>query len=471
MKKQSYYFLIMSAIFVTACSGGGQKDAQKEEPMSKFTGAKGEVKLMTLDPGHFHAALVQKTMYDQVDPTVYVYAPEGPDVQAHLKLIEGFNTRPENPAGWVEKVYTGDDFFQKMLTEKPGNVVVLAGNNAKKTEYIKAAADSDINIFADKPMAINSADFTLLEEAFRSAEAHGVLLYDIMTERYEITTIIQRELSKIPEVFGTLKDGTPEEPAITKESVHHFFKEVAGKPLTRPAWFFDTEQQGEGIVDVTTHLVDMVQWEAFPEQILQKSDVEMLQAKHWVTELTPEQFKKATQLETFPDFLQKDVKNGKLQVYSNGEIIYKLKGKHAKVSVIWNFEAPAGAGDTHYSVMRGSLCDLIIKQGKEENYKPTVFIQATIHEGLENFEGSLQKAISQDIATIYPGLKLVKLADKLWTIEIPEQYKVGHEAHFGQVTEKFLHYLKQGKLPEWEIPNMITKYYTTTQALEMAKKK
>ena len=27
---------------------------------NKFTGAKGEVRLMTLDPGHFHAALVQK---------------------------------------------------------------------------------------------------------------------------------------------------------------------------------------------------------------------------------------------------------------------------------------------------------------------------------------------------------------------------------------------------------------------------
>jgi hypothetical protein len=177
-----------------------------------------------------------------------------------------------------------------------------------------------------------------------------------------------------------------------------------------------------------------------------------------------------TQLETFPDFLQKDVKDGKLQVYSNGEMIYKLKGKHAKVSVIWNFEAPEGTGDTHYSVMHGSLCDLIIKQGKEENYKPTVFIQATLNEGLDAFEGNLQKAVEQDIATIYPGLRLVKVQDKLWSVEIPDKFKIGHESHFGQVTEKYLRYLKLGKLPEWEVPNMITKYYTTTQALEMASK-
>ncbi|MDP4206090.1 MAG: putative oxidoreductase C-terminal domain-containing protein, partial [Bacteroidota bacterium] len=46
----------------------------------------------------------------------------------------------------------------------------------------------------------------------------------------------------------------------------------------------------------------------------------------------------------------------------------------------------------------------------------------------------------------------------------------GHEAHFAQVTEKFLGYLKDGKLPRWEVPNMIAKYYTTTSALKMALK-
>jgi Fe-S cluster assembly scaffold protein SufB len=64
---------------------------------------------------------------------------------------------------------------------------------------------------------------------------------------------------------------------------------------------------------------------------------------------------------------------------------------------------------------------------------------------------------------------LRKLEDKLWTIDIPDKYKVGHEAHFGQVTEKYLRYLKWGRLPEWEVPNMIVKYYTTTEALKMAR--
>lgn len=470
MTHQSRSLLILSVVLVAGCSGGEKKADQQEETPSKFTGAKGEVKLMIADPGHFHAALVQKSMYDQVDSTVYVYAPEGPDVQGHLNQIESFNTREEHPTSWVNKLYTGDDFFQRMLAEKPGNVLVLSGNNARKIGYIKAAADSGINIFADKPMVIDQEGFGLLEDAFRVAEEKGILLYDIMTERYEITSIVQRELSRMAEVFGSLKDGTAEEPAITKESVHHFFKDVAGKPIKRPAWFFDTKQQGEGIVDVTTHLVDLIQWEAFPEQILQKSDVEVLQARHWTTVITPEQFRKVTQADTYPDYLQKDVVNGKLEVYSNGEIIYKLKGKHAKASVIWNFEAPAGAGDTHYSVMHGTVSDLIIRQGKEENYKPTVFVQFTGDGDAIAFEAVLRKAVEQDMAPNYPGLKLQKVKNDMWTVEIPDKYKLGHEAHFGQVTEKYLKCLTDGKLPDWEIPNMITKYYTTTRALEMAKK-
>ena len=124
MKKILFAALSVS-VALTACTGG-QKSKTNEEKQNMFTGAKGEVKIMTLDPGHFHAALVQKSMYDQVDPTVYVYAPEGSDLQGHLALINNYNTRAESPTSWNEKIYTGPDFFEKMLAEKPGNVMVTA---------------------------------------------------------------------------------------------------------------------------------------------------------------------------------------------------------------------------------------------------------------------------------------------------------------------------------------------------------
>ncbi len=452
---------------LTSCAGGS-KSSESQEAKTMFTGAKNEVKIMTLDPGHFHAALVQKNMYPQVDPTVYVYAPEGPDVQDHLARIEGFNNRADNPTSWNEIVYTGPDFLEKMLTDKPGNVMVVSGNNAKKTEYILKTIHEGINVLADKPMVIEPEEFPKLEEAFRVADKKGVLLYDIMTERYEVTTIMQRELAQISEVFGTLKTGTVEEPAITKESVHHFFKYVSGNALKRPAWFFDTRQQGEGIVDVTTHLVDLIQWEAFPEVELTKEDVEIVSAKRWTTNLTPEMFKKVTYLDDYPDYLQKDVENDTLKVFSNGEINYKLKGIHAKVSVIWNFQAPEGAGDTHYSIMRGTHSNLIIRQGEKEGYKPTLYVEA-VTDDLDGFATALQKAIDQDLSVKYPGIELNKESDKVWIVEIPEKYKVGHEAHFGQVTEKYLQFLIDGKLPAWEVPNMVVKYYTTTEGLKAAR--
>jgi hypothetical protein len=31
--------------------------------------------------------------------------------------------------------------------------------------------------------------------------------------------------------------------------------------------------------------------------------------------------------------------------------------------------------------------------------------------------------------------------------------------------------MKEGKLPEWEVPGMVTKYFTTTSALKKAKAK
>jgi predicted dehydrogenase len=339
-------------------------------------GQKDSVRLITLDPGHFHAALVQKKMLEHVSPTVYVYAPGGPELDAHLALIDKFNTRPGEPTSWKEQVYKGPDYFEKMLAEKPGNVVIIAGNNLKKTEYIKRSVEAGLNVLADKPMAINTTGFQQLLDAFATAEKNKVLLYDIMTERYEITNALQRDFAQFEDVFGKLVKGTADEPAVVTESVHHFYKEVSGAALVRPPWFFDVDQAGNGIVDVTTHLVDLIQWECFPRVALDyKRDIKMLSAKQWATDLTDEQFKKVTNQEVFPDFLKKDLKNGVLKVYANGEMNYTIKGTHAKVTVMWNFESPEGGGDTHFSIMRGTKANLIIKQGKEQQYKPVLYIE------------------------------------------------------------------------------------------------
>jgi len=281
--------------------------------------------------------------------------------------------------------------------------------------------------------------------------------------------MIQKELSLVPALFGELEKGSVDNPAVTKESVHHFFKYVSGNPIKRPAWFFDVSQQGEGVVDVTTHLVDLIQWECFPEQIINyETDIEVLNAKRWATELTPSMFNRVTHLDGYPDYLKKDlIKDSVLSVYSNGEINYKLKGIHAKASVIWNYEAPEGAKDTHYSIMRGTNANLIIKQGAEEDYKATLYVENVGNGSDDAFIEAVKTAI-EGLQTSFPGLAVNQSGGNI-IIDIPEKYKLGHEAHFTQVTEKYLKYLKAGKLPDWEVPNMIAKYYTTTKGYEMSR--
>ena len=458
--------LIFFVLITTSCRQGGIKvqTAKSETLMEKTY----EVKLITVDPGHFHAALVQKIMYDQVSPEVYVYAPQGPDYLQHLERIKSYNSRQANPTSWNEKVYTGPDFFEKMISDKAGNVVVLSGNNRKKAEYITKSINAGLNVLADKPMIISPEDFPALEAAFTTAREKGVLLYDIMTERYEVTTILQKLLSQKTEVFGTLTNGSKEEPAVTKVSVHHFSKIVSGSPLLRPVWFFDVQQQGEGIVDVTTHLVDLIQWECFPEQILKPSDINMISAKRWPTFISKDEFKGVTGFDNFPDYLQKDIKDGKLNVFANGEMVYQIKGIFAKVSVEWKYQAPPGGGDTHYSVMHGTKCDLIIRQGADEKFLPTLYIENIKGLPVNEFTSLLKEVIK---TLPYDSLQIEPVNKTTLKVVVPGKYRVSHEEHFGQVTARFLEYLKAGKLPEWEVPGMITKYYTTTRALKLAKEK
>jgi len=456
-------------IALTGILALNQGCSQKKET-EKETGEKSNkaLSLIMVEPGHFHAALVQKSMYADVDSVVHVYASEGPDVKAYLDKIGKYNSRPEEPTHWKEEVYTGTDFLDKMISEKKGNVVVLAGNNQKKTDFIKKSVDAGLNVFADKPMAIDAAGFDKLKEAFTSAEKNKVLLYDIMTERYEITNALQRELALLPDIFGELQKGTATNPAVVKESVHHFFKYVSGEPLVRPTWFFDVNQQGEGMVDVTTHLVDLVQWSCFPNVALDyKSDIKLLTTKRSATKITPSQFKLVTKSATYPEFLKKDVKDSTLNVYSNGELNYTLKGVYAKVSVIWNFQAPEGTGDTHYSIMKGSKANLIVRQGKDQKFKPVLYIEST--DKNKAYEDAVTASF-KSVQEKYPGIELKKNAAG-WEISIPAKYDTGHESHFAQVANKYMEYLKAGKLPEWEVPNMIAKYFTTTSALTQAKKK
>jgi hypothetical protein len=80
----------------------------------------------------------------------------------------------------------------------------------------------------------------------------------------------------------------------------------------------------------------------------------------------------------------------------------------------------------------------------------------------------LENAINKTLQKEYQDISIQPISPGKWKVNMPDKYHVGHEAHFGQVTQQFLKFLVGG-MPEWEVPNMIAKYYTTTQALKKAK--
>ncbi len=427
------------------------------------------VRLVVLDPGHYHAALVQKTMYDQIDPTVHVYAPEGPELKEYLGRIEAFNTRADDPTAWQQEVYIGRDYLEKMQADRAGDIVILSGNNRRKTEYITAAIDAGLNVFSDKPMCIDAAGFADLEQAFDTAERKKLLLYDIMTERYNRLCIFQKLLVLDEEVFGELEKGSPDDPAVIKESVHHFFKYISGQPIRRPTWYFDASQQGEGLVDVTTHLIDLVLWTCFPEQTIEyRTDVRVISAAHWPTTITKAQYEKVTGAAEFPDYLQTQLdEEGVLPYYCNGEMLFTVNGVHTRLAVHWDFEAPTG-GDTHYSLARGSQAHVMVRQGPAQHYRPQLFIELAPGGDRARLARALTAAVARWQAD-FPGLAL-QAYEGGWQVVVPPEQLIGHEAHFRHVTEQYLDYLTQGRLPRWEVDCMKAKYFITTQALELARK-
>ncbi|MCI0460299.1 MAG: hypothetical protein L0Z62_25380 [Gemmataceae bacterium] len=427
-----------------------------------------DVRLLTLDPGHFHAALVQKEMYPGVARRVHVYAPLGPDLLAHLARIAGFNARGGSPTDWELEVHASLDFFERALSERPGNVVVLSGRNRHKIDYLLAAVRAGLNVLADKPWLIRADDLPRLEQALTLAESKGLVAYDIMTERHEITSILQRELVNDPDLFGSPVPGTEQEPGVFMESVHYLAKTVAGAPLRRPGWFFDTTQQGEGLTDVGTHLVDLVMWILFPGQAIDPGqDVQVRAAQRWPTRLTRADFQRVTGEPRFPDYLTAQVRDGSLDYYCNTRVSYSVRGVQVTLNVLWDFEAAPGAGDTHLAVIRGSRSRVEVRQGKEENYRPELYIvpnapaeRAAVHSALERRVTGLQKA--------YPGVAVQAQGERLG-VTIPDAYRLGHEAHFGQVARQFLGFLEDpATLPVWEKPNMLAKYRVTTEGVRLA---
>jgi predicted dehydrogenase len=294
-----------------------------------------------------------------------------------------------------------------------------------------------------------------------------VAAYDIMTERYEVTSETQRALVNSAEVFGEPVKGTAEQPGVVATSIHHVMKVVAGVPLRRPSWFFDIDEYGEGLADVGTHVVDLVQWTLLPDQLIDfRKDVQVLSGRHWPLRISREQFRTVTGEPDFPSGVAAHVRDGKLDYYCNDAVDYTLRGIHVKMDILWNWEAPAGAGDVYEAAFRGTRSSVEIRQGAREKFVPELYI-VPVPELREAVFAALKKRVAE-LQGQWPGLA-VEQRDHEARLVIPEKFRVGHEAHFAQVARRFFDYARDPKsIPAWERGYMLAKYYVSTKGVELA---
>lgn len=432
------------------------------------------IRLITLAPGHFHAALVHQDMIPGVHPRVLVYAPLDDDLLSYIEHVHQFNTRPDRPTTWELDVRAGHHFLDRFAREQLGNTAVVTGRHRNKIDHILQATECGLHVLADKPWISSFDDFPKLEKVFREADLRDTICWDMMTERFEVTSLLQREMMRDPEVFGAPLVGTPDDPTILLESTHYLKKIVAGRPLRRSAWWFDPDEAGIALTDVGTHLADLAMWLLFPDTPIDyQKDIKFVDAACWPTPLSRSQLQEVTGLPDFPaSVLPKYISGDRLLYPGNGTVTYTLKGAHVRLNVMWDFESETELRDTHEAIARGSKSKISVRHAPipAGGTRPELYIAANDPAHHEAVLAGAKKRCAAWQRPI-PGIVATDLGSEI-RIDIPDRFRAGHEAHFLSVFREFMAYFHSPRqMPPWERPNLLAKYYVTTKAAQLAMQK
>jgi predicted dehydrogenase len=416
--------------------------------------------LLFLAPAHFHAALTLRERHALVGDEIYVYAAPGPDLEAFLGIVESFNRRAERPAGWRVNVRTGDRPLDRLLAERAGDIAILAGRNDTKMAAIRRLHDAGLHVLADKPWLVGEEGLADL----RATLGGGPIAMDIMTSRHEVSARLEQRLVNSPEVFGAFRTDR-DEPAISMESVHCLYKVVNGAPLVRPPWFFDIRVQGDGIVDIPSHLVDRVQWWLEGAAHRDGREPELIAAERWPTPVTLPDFTRVTGKANFPAALGQDVRDGVLAYRGNGRMRYQLRGVIVELTTRWVAAAPAGGGDTHQARLRGTRAQVTVEQGPHTGFRPRLRVEP-VPEASE-VEKALGRAVD-DWQDDFPGLAVAPVAAG-FELRIPDVLRTGHETHFALVLDEFLHQVDRGSWPAARAADTLAKYTLLARASTLAR--
>lgn len=417
--------------------------------------------LLFLDPGHFHAALTLREVHPGVAEEIVVYAPEGPDLRDFLALVDRFNRRAERPTRWQPLVRPGPEPVARLVEERRGDAVILAGRTRGKASAIRRLHEAGFHVLADKPWLVSPADL----DDVRASQGGWPLAMEIMTGRHEVVARVAARLVGDAEILGDLRDEPGGPPAIEIDSVHHLEKRVDGAPLRRPVWFFDVGVQGSGAVDIPTHLVDRTQWlmegrGAAPGEVL-----ELLSARAWTTPVPGEAFARITGEPAFPPALGPFVDGGVLAYLGNAEIRYRIHGITVRMGTRWDLAPPPGGGDSHSMVVRGTRVHLRLDQGPHTGHRRQLVVEPLA--GAPGVVRALEAALVRWQAEL-PGLALRPGGERRHEVVVPAGLDAGHESHFALVLDEFIRAVDDGQWRRELSARTVAKYALLAAAAETA---
>jgi predicted dehydrogenase len=418
--------------------------------------------LAFLDPGHFHAALTLRERHPLVSDEIVVYVPAGPgdghqgqEVVEFLALLEAFNRRLERPTRWRPVVRAGAEPLERLLGERPGDVVILAGRNDRKAAQMRRLHDAGIHVLADKPWLTHATALTDVRHVLRG----GARVMEMMTGRHASTSVVAERLVREPEIFGEFDPGGGE-PAIRLASVHHLEKRVNGAPLRRPPWFFDVRIQGDGLADIPTHLVDQAQRLLGAHGAANDREAALLGARRWSTPVPRALFARVTGLADFPPDLRTAVEGDVLAYAGNAELSFRLRGVEVHLTTRWDLTEPPGGGDEHRATIVGTASRVRMEQSRHTGFRRRLFVEP------RGSGPSVGAALGRAMAAWqgeHPGLAAVA-SRAGFEIEIPDGPGTGHEGQFPLVLDEFLRAVDHASWPDERAAQTLAKYELLARA-------
>ena len=415
--------------------------------------------LLFLEPGHFHATLTLREPNPRVSPEVFVYASGGPELRDFLALVERFNGRAERPTRWRPVVVTDEDPLGRLIAERRGDVVVLAGRNGGKARTFHRLHEAGFHVLADKPWLVEPADL----EPIRVSLQGWPLVREIMTGRHDVAAGLFKRLVDRRDVFGDFRtDG----PAIEVEGVHQLEKLVDGAPLRRPPWFFDVRVQGGGAVDIPTHVVDQSQWLLEGRGVAPGAPARLDSARAWATEVPLEAFARITGHPQFPPELRSWVEDDVLRYACNAELAYRIGGVAARAKVSWALSTPPGGADTHASVAHGTRADVLMERTADTGYRRRLLVQphgdpAFVSAALTDLVAGVQREL--------PGVGVAATGGGRYELTIPHALDAGHESQFARVLDGFLALVDERTWPAALAERTLAKYTLLAEAAALTR--